>query len=43
VTYLAYLAALDREERTARELEQLWSQVSDGQDAPVAKTHTVSE
>ena len=41
--YLAYLAALDREEASARDLERLWGLASRCQAALVEKTESVSE
>jgi hypothetical protein len=41
--YLAYLAALDREEASARDLERLWNVASTCHDALAAKVESVSE
>jgi hypothetical protein len=41
--YLAYLAALDREEASARDLERLWRLASPCRDALVEPTEDVSE
>lgn len=41
--YLAYRAALDREEASARDLERLWSVASACHDAVATKTESVSE
>jgi len=41
--YLAYLAALDREEASARDLERLWCVASTCHDALVETTKSVSE
>jgi hypothetical protein len=41
--YLAYRAALDREEASARDLDRLWRLASTCRDVLVEKTETVSE
>ena len=41
--YLAYVAALDREEASARHLERLWSMASTCYDTLAEQTESVSE
>ena len=42
-SYLAYRAALDREEASARDLERLWQLASTCRDVLIEKTETVPE
>jgi hypothetical protein len=43
LTYLAYTAALDREEASARDLEQLWDRASACHEALLANAENVSD
>ena len=43
LTYLAYIAALDREEASARDLQQVWDRASGCHEALLAKAQNVSD
>jgi hypothetical protein len=43
LAYLDYVAALDREEASARDLEQLWRAASDSDAVPVAQAQNVAD
>jgi hypothetical protein len=42
-TYLAYIAALDREEASARDLQQVWDRASGCHEALLAKAQNMSD